>query len=86
MSQPPTVLHWVRMSALRIHDNPALQRALMETQHRLRCVFIIDPWFVRGRIEENRCEVASLQQIFIPSCVSPCWLYIQVSIPAGESS
>ncbi|CAI8045818.1 Cryptochrome-2 [Geodia barretti] len=56
VSQPPTVLHWVRMSALRIHDNPALQQALLDTQRRLRCVFIIDPWFIRGRIGENRCR------------------------------
>ena len=54
ISQPPTVLHWVRMSALRIHDNPALRQALLDRQRRLRCVFIIDPWFVGGRIGENR--------------------------------
>jgi hypothetical protein len=56
VSQPPTVLYWVRMSALRIHDNPALQQALLDTQRRLRCVFIIDPWFTRVRIGENRCR------------------------------
>lgn len=54
LSQPPTVVHWVRLSALRLHDNPAFLHGLLDKKRRLRCVFIIDPWFVQDKIGENR--------------------------------
>ncbi len=44
--QPPTSLYWVRMSSIRNHDNEAFSNALSEPQARLRCVFIIDPWYM----------------------------------------
>ena len=46
--QPPTTLHWVRMSSLRIHDNSSLSHALSNSETRFRAVFIVDPWFATG--------------------------------------
>ena len=46
--QPPTTLHWVRMSSLRIHDNASLSYAMANSKTRFRAVFIIDPWFATG--------------------------------------
>ena len=46
--QPPTTLHWVRMSSLRIHDNASLSEAMLNSKNRFRAVFIIDPWFASG--------------------------------------
>jgi cryptochrome len=56
VAHPPTSLHWVRMSALRIHDNPALHHSIQDSHRRFRAVFMLDPWFVRGRIGVNRCR------------------------------
>ena len=55
-AQTPTSLHWMRMSALRIHDNPALKHCLEHVGTRFRCVFILDPWFVcnESKIGVNR--------------------------------
>eukprot|EP00731_Ephydatia_muelleri_P029725 Em0021g248a len=44
----PTVLHWFRMNSLRMHDNPALHKAMTDPARRFRCVFVIDPWFAVG--------------------------------------
>jgi len=52
--QPPTTLHWFRMSALRIHDNPALNHAMQEPGTRFRAVFIIDPWFATEKFGAGR--------------------------------
>lgn len=56
LASPPTNLHWVRMSALRVHDNPALSHSMQDSQRRFRAVFIIDPWFFskEGKIGLNR--------------------------------
>ena len=45
--QPPTastVVHWFRLDALRLHDNPAFVDAV-KTQGIFKAIFIIDPWF-----------------------------------------
>ena len=41
---PPTTIHWFRLDALRLHDNPAFTDAVTSGQ-RFKAVFIIDPWF-----------------------------------------
>ena len=43
-AEPPTSLHWFRLDALRLHDNPAFTDAV-SCSMRFRAVFIIDPWF-----------------------------------------
>ena len=45
---PPTCLHWVRMSSLRVHDNAALSAA-MGSGLRFKAVLIYDPWFESGQ-------------------------------------
>ena len=40
----PTSLHWFRLDALRLHDNPAFTKAVSYGM-RFRAIFIIDPWF-----------------------------------------
>jgi cryptochrome len=42
--EPPTYLHWFRLDALRLHDNPAFTDAVT-CGMRFRAIFIIDPWF-----------------------------------------
>ena len=42
--EPPTSLHWFRLDALRLHDNPAFTDAV-SCGMRLKAIFIIDPWF-----------------------------------------
>ncbi len=37
------------MSSLRVHDNPALNHALMVPNTRFRAVFIIDPWYTTDK-------------------------------------
>lgn len=54
--QPPTTLLWVRVSALRVHDNPALSWAIQEPCTRFRAVFIIDPWFASGEKKLGVCR------------------------------
>lgn len=54
--QPPTTLLWVRVSALRVHDNPALSWAIQEPYTRFRAVFIIDPWFASGEKKLGACR------------------------------
>lgn len=51
-----TSLHWFRLSALRLHDNPALLAAMNQPLASFRGVFIIDPWFALAdsRFEMNR--------------------------------
>lgn len=41
---PPTAVHWFRIDALRLHDNPAFIDAVTSGL-RFKPVFIIDPWF-----------------------------------------
>lgn len=56
-NEPPTVLHWVRTSSLRVHDNPALYSAMKTSNLRFRAVYVIDPWFIsekRGKFGANR--------------------------------
>ena len=45
IKDPPTVLYWVRTSALRNHDNEAFSNAISDPDLRFRAVFIIDPWY-----------------------------------------
>ena len=40
----PTSLHWFRIDALRLHDNPAFTAAVSSGQQ-FKAIFIIDPWF-----------------------------------------
>lgn len=40
----PTSLHWFRLDALRLHDNPAFTKAV-SCGMRFKAIFIIDPWF-----------------------------------------
>ena len=54
--QRPTTLLWVRVSALRVHDNPALSWAIQEPCTRFRAVFIIDPWFASGEKKLGVCR------------------------------
>ena len=42
--ETPTSLHWFRMDALRLHDNPAFTKSL-SLGMRFKAVFIINPWF-----------------------------------------
>lgn len=42
--EPPTSLHWFRLDALRLHDNPSFTKAVT-CGMRFRAIFIIDPWF-----------------------------------------
>ena len=42
--EPPTSLHWFRLDALRLHDNPAFTDAV-SCGMRMKAIFIIDPWF-----------------------------------------
>lgn len=42
--EPPTTLHWFRLDALRLHDNPAFTTAVTSGQP-FKAIFIIDPWF-----------------------------------------
>ena len=42
--EPPTTLHWFRLDALRLHDNPAFTAAITSGQP-FKAIFIIDPWF-----------------------------------------
>lgn len=42
--EPPTSLHWFRIDALRLHDNPAFTDAV-SCGMRFRAIFVIDPWF-----------------------------------------
>lgn len=55
-SAQTTSLHWFRLSALRLHDNPALLAALNQPLKCFRGVFIVDPWFASAdsRFEMNR--------------------------------
>lgn len=49
MSSKPTVIHWFR-KGLRVHDNPALLRAVDEAIKAtsvLRPVFILDPGIIK---------------------------------------
>ena len=39
-----TVVHWFRLDALRLHDNPAFVDAV-KSQGNFKAIFIIDPWF-----------------------------------------
>lgn len=42
----PTNLHWFRLDALRLHDNPSFTEAVTEGPgKRFKAVFIVDPWF-----------------------------------------
>ena len=42
----PTNLHWFRLDALRLHDNPSFTDAVTSGPgRRVKTVFIIDPWF-----------------------------------------
>lgn len=50
----PTSLHWFRLSALRLHDNPALTASLKYPQTQCRCLVILDPWFIGGKFSANR--------------------------------
>ncbi|XP_043227438.1 cryptochrome-2-like isoform X1 [Amphibalanus amphitrite] len=54
---PPVVIHWFR-KGLRLHDNPALLKAVdyaTQSGYHLRPVFILDPQFTRsGRVGANR--------------------------------
>nr|CAZ66367.1 cryptochrome [Suberites domuncula] len=43
-SIPDTTVHWFRLDALRLHDNPAFVDAV-KTDGNFKAVFIIDPWF-----------------------------------------
>ena len=46
MAVPPTNLHWFRLDALRLHDNPAFTEAVTTGPgQRVKTIFIIDPWF-----------------------------------------
>ncbi|KAK3872383.1 hypothetical protein Pcinc_022528 [Petrolisthes cinctipes] len=48
-----TTVHWFR-KGLRLHDNPALQAAVVDN-FELRPVFVLDPWFVaNARVGKNR--------------------------------
>ena len=40
----PTTVHWFRLDALRLHDNPAFLEAVTAGTQ-FKAVFIIDPWF-----------------------------------------
>ena len=42
--QPETCVHWFRLDALRLHDNPAFSEAV-SCGKRFKAIFIIDPWF-----------------------------------------
>lgn len=43
---PPTNLHWFRLDALRLHDNPSFTEAVTAGPgQRVKAIFIIDPWF-----------------------------------------
>lgn len=43
---PPTNLHWFRMDALRLHDNPSFTEAVTTGPGlRFKAIFVIDPWF-----------------------------------------
>lgn len=43
---PPTNLHWFRLDALRLHDNPSFADAVTKGPgQRIKTIFIIDPWF-----------------------------------------
>ena len=59
VEEPPTTLYWVRMSALRIHDNRAFSTAFSDKSRRFRAVFVIDPWYScvdgKQKIGLNRC-------------------------------
>ncbi|MGH0150499.1 UNVERIFIED_CONTAM: hypothetical protein FKN15_017807 [Acipenser sinensis] len=58
-------VHWFR-KGLRLHDNPALQRAL-EGANTVRCVYFLDPWFAAGTtdvgINKWRFLLESLQDL-----------------------
>lgn len=43
-AKPPTAVHWFRLDALRLHDNPAFTDAVTSGQT-FKTMFIIDPWF-----------------------------------------
>lgn len=43
--EPPTILYWLRMSALRNHDNEAFSAAISDPNMRFRAVFLIDSWY-----------------------------------------
>ncbi|XP_064397582.1 cryptochrome-2-like isoform X3 [Halichondria panicea] len=47
--EPQTCLYWVRMSSLRVHDNPAFTAAMRTAGMRFRAVFMYDPWFESGQ-------------------------------------
>ena len=54
ISSIPTSLHWFRLCALRLHDNPGLMAALRNPNTQLRCVVILDKWFIGGKFNVNR--------------------------------
>ncbi len=49
LAQPPrTVVHWFRIDALRLHDNPSFTDAITTASDQGQCfkaIFIVDPWF-----------------------------------------
>ena len=47
------LLHWFR-KGLRLHDNPALLRALRQGVTTVRFVFILDPWFASSQHSINK--------------------------------
>ena len=48
-TEPPTCLHWVRMSSLRTHDNMAFTAAMDKPGLRFKAALIYDPWFESGQ-------------------------------------
>ena len=42
---PPSTVHWFRLDALRLHDNPSFTDAVTSGAGNFKAIFIIDPWF-----------------------------------------
>ena len=78
-SDAGVAVHWFR-KGLRLHDNPALIRALAHSRGRTVPLFVIDPWFCTesGRVVRstssclNRCETLTRRcASSTRSCSSP---------------
>ena len=64
---PPTNLHWFRLDALRLHDNPSFTEAVTTGPgQRVKTIFIIDPWF---NSNDNKGPAVNVWRFLLESLV-----------------